>query len=68
MRFGTTEMLVVLAIVLLLFGAKRIPELMRGMGEGIRSFKAGMHTDESADNSSSSPSVPHASDSKQEKR
>jgi sec-independent protein translocase protein TatA len=45
MTFGTTEMLVVLAIVMLLFGAKRIPELMRGMGEGVRSFKEGMRTD-----------------------
>ena len=35
--------LVVLAIVLLLFGGKKIPEVMRGLGEGIRSFKEGMH-------------------------
>jgi sec-independent protein translocase protein TatA len=42
MNFGTTEMLVVLAIVVLLFGAKRIPDLMRGFGEGIKSFKEGM--------------------------
>jgi len=42
MNFGTTEMLVILAIVVLLFGAKRIPDLMRGFGEGIKSFKEGM--------------------------
>jgi len=35
--------LIVLAIVVLLFGGKKIPEVMRGLGEGIRSFKEGMH-------------------------
>lgn len=35
--------LIVLAIVLLLFGGKKIPEVMRGLGSGIRSFKEGMH-------------------------
>ena len=34
---------VVLVIVLILFGGKKIPEVMRGLGEGIRSFKEGMH-------------------------
>jgi sec-independent protein translocase protein TatA len=36
---GTTEILVILFIVLLLFGAKKIPELARGLGRGIREFK-----------------------------
>lgn len=35
--------LIVLAIIVLLFGGKKIPEVMRGLGEGIRSFKEGMH-------------------------
>jgi len=34
--------LIVLVIVLILFGGKRIPEIMKGFGEGIRSFKEGM--------------------------
>lgn len=34
--------LIVLAIVLIFFGGKRIPEIMKGFGEGIRSFKEGM--------------------------
>lgn len=34
--------LVVLAVILLLFGGRKIPELARGLGEGIRSFKEGM--------------------------
>lgn len=38
-RLGLTEILIIAFIVLLLFGARRIPELMRGLGEGIRSFK-----------------------------
>lgn len=38
-RFGVTEILVILAIVLLLFGGKKIPELMKGLGSGIKEFK-----------------------------
>jgi sec-independent protein translocase protein TatA len=37
--------LIVLAIIVILFGGRRIPEVMRGMGEGIRSFKEGMRGD-----------------------
>jgi sec-independent protein translocase protein TatA len=36
---GGTELIIILFVVLLLFGAKRIPELARGMGKGIREFK-----------------------------
>ena len=36
---GTTELLIILAIVLLLFGAGRLPEIGRGLGQGMRSFK-----------------------------
>ena len=35
---GTTEMIVILLALLLLFGGKKIPELMRGLGKGIREF------------------------------
>jgi sec-independent protein translocase protein TatA len=37
-RLGATEIIVILVIVLLLFGGKKIPELMRGLGSGIREF------------------------------
>ena len=37
--FGMGELLVILLIVLLLFGARRIPEIARGLGSGIREFK-----------------------------
>lgn len=38
---GATELIIVLTIVLLLFGAKKIPELAKGLGTGIREFKRG---------------------------
>ena len=40
---GTTEIVVIVLVVLLLFGGKKIPELMRGMGKGVKSFKDGMN-------------------------
>ncbi len=36
---GTSEIVIVVLIVVLLFGAKKIPELMRGMGKGVKEFK-----------------------------
>ncbi len=40
------HLLVILVIVVIFFGGRRIPEVMRGLGEGIRSFKEGMRGDE----------------------
>jgi sec-independent protein translocase protein TatA len=40
-NLGPTELIILLVIVLLLFGAKRIPELARGLGTGMREFKKG---------------------------
>lgn len=39
---GSTEFIIIACIVVLLFGGKKIPELMRGVGKGVRSFKDGM--------------------------
>ena len=39
---GMQEILVIALVVLLLFGGKKIPELMRGLGSGVKSFKDGM--------------------------
>jgi sec-independent protein translocase protein TatA len=39
MRVGIPELLIVLAIIVLIFGASRLPELGRGIGKGIRNFK-----------------------------
>jgi sec-independent protein translocase protein TatA len=44
---GIPELLVILFIVVLIFGTSRIPELGRGLGEGIRNFKKGIKNDES---------------------
>lgn len=41
-EFSIFHWMVVLAIILIFFGGKRIPEIMKGFGEGIRSFKEGM--------------------------
>ena len=38
---GAPELIIALVVILLLFGAKRIPELARGLGSGVREFKAG---------------------------
>ncbi|HVF91951.1 MAG TPA: twin-arginine translocase TatA/TatE family subunit [Blastocatellia bacterium] len=43
MGLGMPELLIIVLIIVLLFGARRIPELAKGLGEGIRSFKTGMH-------------------------
>jgi sec-independent protein translocase protein TatA len=39
MRFGIPELLIILAIVILIFGASRLPELGKGIGKGIKNFK-----------------------------
>ncbi len=43
MGIGTQELLFIALIVLLLFGGKKIPELMKGLGKGVKSFKDGMN-------------------------
>lgn len=40
---GTWEIIVIVLVVLLLFGGKKIPELMRGIGKGVKSFKDGVN-------------------------
>ena len=39
---GTTEIILICAVILLIFGGKKLPELMKGMGKGVKSFKEGM--------------------------
>ena len=43
MGVGMQELLFIVLIVLLLFGGKKIPELMKGLGKGVKSFKDGMN-------------------------
>ena len=40
---GTTELLLIAGVALLIFGGKKVPELMRGLGKGVQSFKQGMN-------------------------
>ncbi|HNZ62318.1 MAG TPA: twin-arginine translocase TatA/TatE family subunit [Paludibacteraceae bacterium] len=42
LAIGTPEILIIALVVLLLFGGRKIPELMRGLGKGISQFKKGM--------------------------
>lgn len=39
---GTTEIIIIALVVLLIFGGKKVPELMKGVGKGLKSFKEGM--------------------------
>ena len=43
LMIGATEIIFIVAIVILLFGGKKIPELMKGLGKGVKSFKDGMN-------------------------
>ena len=43
-NLGAAEIIVIALIILLLFGGKKIPELMKGLGKGVRSFKEGVNT------------------------
>jgi len=45
-QLGVQELLIILVIVLLIFGGRKIPEIARGLGEGIRSFKDSMRGEE----------------------
>lgn len=42
---GTPEIIIIVVIILLLFGGKKIPELMRGLGKGVKEFKDGVGED-----------------------
>ena len=57
-EFSPIHWLIVLAVIVILFGGKRIPEVMRGMGEGIRSFKEGMRGDGTSAPQASNPAPP----------
>ncbi len=52
-KLGLPELLLILAIVLIIFGGRKIPEIMKGFGEGIRSFKEGMQGGEKPEDKTS---------------
>ena len=49
MNFGMTEILIVTFIIILLFGAKRLPELAKGLGASIKNFRKGINEEEDDD-------------------
>lgn len=44
LMIGTTELILIAGLALLLFGGKKLPEMMRGMGQGVKSFKEGLNS------------------------
>ncbi len=46
MNFGTTEILIIFFIIILMFGAKRLPELAKSLGSSIKQFKKGVSEEE----------------------
>jgi len=62
-NLGTGEIVLILLVVLLLFGAKRLPELARGLGQGIREFKGAVDdAKEEIDKAASAPIQPKKSE------
>jgi sec-independent protein translocase protein TatA len=55
------HLIIILAVIVLLFGGKKIPEVMRGLGEGIRNFKEGMHSTSSGPTNTAPPASPQSS-------
>jgi sec-independent protein translocase protein TatA len=60
---GGQELIVILIIALLIFGGKKIPELMRGLGKGVKEYKNALHSvdddeQKGKDNNSSTPTPP----------
>ena len=47
-RLGATEIILIVAVILLMFGGKKIPELMKGLGNGIKEFKNASKDDQPA--------------------
>lgn len=56
-RIGPMELLIIFLIVVVLFGASKIPQLGRGLGEGIRNFRKGLKGGEGADGDDSPPAA-----------
>jgi sec-independent protein translocase protein TatA len=48
-KFGVPGIILILVVVLLLFGGKKIPELMRGLGKGVKEFKDATNKDEDSE-------------------
>jgi sec-independent protein translocase protein TatA len=54
------HLIIILAVIVLFFGGKKIPDVMRGVGEGIRNFKQGMNSSHAAAAAANLPASPTA--------
>ncbi len=54
-NLGATEILLILVVVVLLFGGRKIPELMKGIGQGMKEFKKASKLDDESDKTSAEP-------------
>ena len=54
-NLGAFEIILIVALILLLFGGKKIPELMRGLGQGMNEFKKASGSKDAADDKNSDP-------------
>lgn len=61
MMIGTTELLLIGGMALLLFGGKKLPEMMRGLGQGVKEFKKGM-SEITPDSPSAEPNTEESAD------
>lgn len=55
MRLGPTELLIILGVVLLLFGGRKLPELAKGLGQGLKEFKSAVREEKEEDKGGSPP-------------
>lgn len=60
MELSPMHLLLILIIVVILFGGRRIPELMRGLGQGVKEFRQGMRDEPPASPPASTPTNPPA--------
>jgi sec-independent protein translocase protein TatA len=54
-NLGATEIILILLVVVLLFGGRKIPELMKGIGQGMKEFKKASRVDEESDKRNTEP-------------
>lgn len=59
-QLGWPQIVLIVVAVLLLFGGRKIPELMRGIGQGIREFKKGMNEDKTEGGDATKPAKPES--------
>lgn len=54
-NFGVTEIILIILVIVLLFGGRKIPELMKGIGQGMKEFKKASKVEDDSDKTSAEP-------------